>query len=105
MVRVEICERGQGVTIEVTALKADVSKLRKDVDHLKSVDFTSLFESAEVLGADVSTYSEMLPSTTKDDIMEDTGVAKSKAETDKDQLEERDVAVYVDLADLEGAMF
>ncbi|KAG5590393.1 hypothetical protein H5410_040907 [Solanum commersonii] len=72
--RLETFERGYGVTTEVKVLKADVSELWKDVDHLKSTDFTSLFVSAEipgVAGVDVPGSCDMPPATTEDETMED----------------------------------
>lgn len=75
--RAKICERGQGVTTKFMALNADVSQLRKDVDHLKSTYFTSLFEQKEipdVPSAHVPTCSEMPMTTTSDGIMEDQGL-------------------------------
>jgi len=86
--RADVCEREQGVTTEVTALKADVFELRKDVDHLKSINFTSLFESAEVPdvpGADVPTSSDMPLATTRDETMEDVAAADSEAEIYEEQ--------------------
>ncbi|KAG5610115.1 hypothetical protein H5410_021396 [Solanum commersonii] len=44
----EVFERGQGVSTEVTALKANIFELRKDVDQLKSTDFTFLFGTVEI---------------------------------------------------------
>ncbi|XP_049372610.1 uncharacterized protein LOC125837558 [Solanum verrucosum] len=92
-VRVEICERGQGVTTEFTTLKTDVSELRKDVDHLKSTDFTSLFGMVEIPDdpiAEIPARAEVPPATTGYDIMDDVTVAEFEAETD----EERDAAVF-----------
>uniref|UniRef100_M1DD57 'chromo' domain containing protein n=1 Tax=Solanum tuberosum TaxID=4113 RepID=M1DD57_SOLTU len=86
--RVEICEIGQGVTTEVTALKTEVFESRNDVDHLKSTYFTSLFESAEVPdvpGADVPTSSDMPLATTGDETMEDVAAADSEAEIYEEQ--------------------
>ncbi|XP_049372699.1 uncharacterized protein LOC125837658 [Solanum verrucosum] len=107
-VRVEIYERGQGVTTEVTTLKADVYELRKDVDHLMSIDFTSLFGTVEIQddpSVENPACDEVPPATTRDDIIVDVVAAKSEVETNEEQIEVRDAVVYEDLADLESVMF
>ncbi|XP_049358588.1 uncharacterized protein LOC125823232 [Solanum verrucosum] len=101
--RVETCESRLWATSEVTALKAEVTNLRKDVDYLKSTDFTSLLEAVDDIDAPAT--SDIPPTTTGDIPMEDVAAAASEAKTDEEQLGERDATVYNDLADLEDVMF
>ncbi|XP_049394682.1 uncharacterized protein LOC125858970 [Solanum stenotomum] len=101
--RVEVFERGHGASEEVTALKADVSELRKDVDHLKSIDFTSLFGTMKIPddpSIDILAYSEVPTATTGDEVRVDVVVA----ETDEEQFGVHEDVVFDDLADLESAM-
>ncbi|KAG5595278.1 hypothetical protein H5410_036510 [Solanum commersonii] len=89
--RVMIFERGQGVTTEVTTLKAEVSELRKDVDHLKSTNFSSLFGTVEIPddpSAEIPACAEVPPATTRDEIREDATNAEFDVETDEKQLKE-----------------
>ncbi|KAG5600559.1 hypothetical protein H5410_031929 [Solanum commersonii] len=46
-VRVTTCERKQVEVSEVTSLKAKVTYLRKDVDYMKSINFTSFLEATD----------------------------------------------------------
>uniref|UniRef100_M1DYT4 Polyprotein protein n=1 Tax=Solanum tuberosum TaxID=4113 RepID=M1DYT4_SOLTU len=44
---IEVCERGQRATDKVTALKATIAELRKDVNQLKSIDMSMIFGTVE----------------------------------------------------------
>ncbi|KAG5620160.1 hypothetical protein H5410_005378 [Solanum commersonii] len=98
-IRVEACERRQRETSEVMALKVEVVYLRKDIDYLKSTDFTSLLEAADDL--DVPETPEIPPATTRDVHRDDAVVDESEAETDEELIEIREKSIYRDLPDLE----
>ncbi|XP_049385472.1 uncharacterized protein LOC125849431 [Solanum stenotomum] len=89
--RVETYKSLQGATSEVTSLRAEVANLRKDVDYLKSTDFTSLFELTEDRNA--LTISKMPPATTRDVPIDNIATDESEAETDEEHLGERDPVI------------
>lgn len=67
----------QGDSSKVTSLKAEIVELRKDVDYLKSTDFTSLREVAYDL--DTSKTLEIPLSTTGEVYSEATAIDRSDA--------------------------
>ncbi|XP_049389062.1 uncharacterized protein LOC125853419 [Solanum stenotomum] len=46
--RMLVCEHDQGATEEVTAVKATIVELKKDVDYLKSTDISKIFGTVKV---------------------------------------------------------
>ncbi|XP_049391521.1 uncharacterized protein LOC125855914 [Solanum stenotomum] len=93
--RVEACDSGKGETSKVTAFETKVADLRKDVDYLKSTDFTSLLEAADDL---VSPETSEIPLTTTGDVQRDeAAVDESDAKTDEDKIERQEESIYEDL--------
>uniref|UniRef100_M1DHM7 Polyprotein protein n=1 Tax=Solanum tuberosum TaxID=4113 RepID=M1DHM7_SOLTU len=46
--RIVMYEHNQGATYEVTTLKAAITELRKDVNHLKSADVSMVFGTVQI---------------------------------------------------------
>ncbi|WMV09254.1 hypothetical protein MTR67_002639 [Solanum verrucosum] len=60
--RIPVCECGQGTIKEVTALKATIDALRRDVDQLNPTDMSMISGMVDI--PDVSVEPDMPPSTT-----------------------------------------
>jgi len=72
--------------------------LRKDVDYLKSTDFTSLLKATE--DQDSPPSSQMPPATTRDVPMDDVVAEESEEETSEKKLDVEEATIYEDLLDL-----
>uniref|UniRef100_M1DIJ4 Polyprotein protein n=1 Tax=Solanum tuberosum TaxID=4113 RepID=M1DIJ4_SOLTU len=82
--KVTTCESRQGETSEVLALKAKVADLRKDVDYLKSIDFTSLMWGEDDEDAPETSG---IPSATTGDVQRGgTTYEESDAETEEELI-------------------
>ncbi|KAG5585327.1 hypothetical protein H5410_045761 [Solanum commersonii] len=86
--RLEVCEKGQGDTEEVTTLKATIAALRRDKDQLNSTDMSMIFGTVEI--PDIRT--------------EKVAAAKSKDETDKELLVANEDGSYKGFTETEKAM-
>ncbi|KAG5576078.1 hypothetical protein H5410_056212 [Solanum commersonii] len=96
-VRIVVCEHDQGATEDVTALKAAIAELRKDVDYLKSIDMSMIFGTMEI-----PDLPEMPQTTTRHgDGMEHKADPESEAETDEEKFEG---AAAEDIAETEEIM-
>jgi len=82
--RVTACESRQGETPEVSALKAEIAELKKDVAYLKATDFTTLMRGAD--DKDIPETSGIPPTTPGDVQKDDAGHAESETETDEEQV-------------------
>ncbi|KAG5576752.1 hypothetical protein H5410_056886 [Solanum commersonii] len=89
--RVTACESRQGETPEVSALKAKIAKLKKDVAYLKATDFTTLMQGEDDRGAPET--SGIPPVTTRDVQRDDARHAELETETNEEQLALHDEVV------------
>ncbi|KAG5599407.1 hypothetical protein H5410_030777 [Solanum commersonii] len=97
--RVTACESRQGESSKVTTTKVEVADLRKDVDYLKSTDFTSLLEATN----DVDTQRLLIFLRTPPVMyirMAYIEAYESEAETDEEEIKVREENIYGDMPDL-----
>uniref|UniRef100_M1DWV0 Polyprotein protein n=1 Tax=Solanum tuberosum TaxID=4113 RepID=M1DWV0_SOLTU len=82
--RVTTCGSRQGETSEVSTLKAEMADLRKDVEYLKSTDFTSLMRGADNENAPKTSGIPL--ATTRDVHRGGIAYEESDAETDEELI-------------------
>ncbi|XP_049397351.1 uncharacterized protein LOC125861519 [Solanum stenotomum] len=88
--RIAVCERDQGATNEVTALKSAIIALKTDVEKLKATDMSMVFGMLEI--------------TRSEDRVEQTAEPESEAETDEEMHEETVDGANDDLTKTEAIM-
>ncbi|KAK4737281.1 hypothetical protein R3W88_000978 [Solanum pinnatisectum] len=107
IVRVEICEQGEGASMDVTTLKAHIIGMRRYVDELKSTNLSMLFGTVhlhELWSTYVPASSEIPQATMTRDVSRDEAATKSEAKTNDEALGVREAVTYDDFEDLKGAM-
>jgi len=82
--RVTACESRHGMISKVSALKAEIEELRKDVEYLKFSDFTSLIQGVD--DEDAPETSGIPPATTVAVQRDRTTNDVSEAKTDEEQI-------------------
>ncbi|XP_010321940.1 uncharacterized protein [Solanum lycopersicum] len=84
-----VCERDQGFTEKVMALRSTIIELRKDVDNLKSTDIPAIYGIVEI----PYTHERPRNITRHVDEMEHTRYLELKSETNDEILKEVDEAL------------
>ncbi|XP_049368424.1 uncharacterized protein LOC125833323 [Solanum verrucosum] len=107
--RVEACEKTDHNFADLTTLKDDITCLRQDVDELKSIDISMLWGGVDI-PKDPSSEMPIIPDVSEIPLASVTGDATAfdkdgesdTPETDDEEIEACEDAVYEDLEDLEG---
>lgn len=100
MVKVEEGEKIQGSNVPMTSLKANVIRLIKYVDELKSTDLSMLFRTMKILEmrrTDIPFYYEVSAATTvRYEARLNEGDVESEVEADEKHIGVRDKAIFYD---------
>lgn len=100
MMKVEECEKIQGSNVPMKSLKANVIRLIKYVDELKSTDLSMLFRTMKILEmrrTDIPFYYEVSAATTvRDEARLNEGDVESEVEADEKHIGVRDKAIFYD---------
>ncbi|XP_049410613.1 uncharacterized protein LOC125873806 [Solanum stenotomum] len=104
--KVAACESRQGETSEALALKAKVEDLRKDVDYLKSTNFTSLMwgtddeDSLETAGIPLDTTTDLQRGGTINKESEEEADEELIEVHEEEMRESQDKSIFRDFSDL-----